>query len=97
MGNEDNEGRESDVRERIVSLIEATGQAQEKQITTEELQALKTAMSRLDQMLKTAADADVQALRGAAARLDQLLQNIGDGKDATAGLKRRRDWQSSAE
>lgn len=97
MGIQDNEGRERDVRERIVNLIQATGQAQEKQITTEELQTLKTAMSRLDHLLKTTAEADIQALQGAAARLDRLLQNIGDGKDATAGLKRRRDWQNSAE
>jgi hypothetical protein len=89
MANEDNESREREVRDRIVSLMQATEQARKQQITGEELQTLKTAASRLDQMLRTAADADVHALRIAAARLEQLLVDIGAGKDVATDLKWR--------
>jgi hypothetical protein len=91
MSNDDNHGRERDVQERILSVMQAAGQARKKQITDDELQTLKTAASRLDQMLKSTADADLEALRSAAARLDQLLADIGTGKDFTRSLKRRRD------
>ena len=97
MTNGDHEGREHDVRERIASLIRATEQARKKQITSEELQSLKTAASRLDELLNAGADADRQALKGAAARLDQLLSEIGTGKDVSSDLKRRRDWRGRDE
>jgi len=97
MNNDDNHGRERDIQERIVSLMQAAGQIPKKQITGEELQKLKTAASRLDQMLMSTADADLQALRSGAARLDQLLADIGTGKDPTSDLKRRRDWQKRGE
>ena len=79
MGDQDKEGREREVRDRIVNLLQATEQARKKQITDEELHQLKTAACRLDQMLRAAADADLEALRTAAARLDQLLAHIGAG------------------
>jgi hypothetical protein len=97
MNNDDNHGRERDVQERIKSLMQAAGQIPKKQIAGEELQKLKTAASRLDQMLKSTADADLQALRSGAARLNQLLADIGTGKDPTSNLKRRRDWQKRGE
>ena len=97
MHNEDNQDGERDVRERIVSLIQAAEQTHKKQISGEELQKLKLAASRLDEMLKSAAEADVQALKGAAARLDQLLADIGTGKDVSHDLKRRQDWQGRGE
>jgi hypothetical protein len=87
MDNEDKESREREVRGRILSVIQATEEVPKKQITNEELRTLKTAASRLDQMLKAAADADVQALKDAAARLDQLLADIGAGKNAKADVK----------
>lgn len=93
MNNENEKGREHDLRQRIVSLIRANEQALKKPITDEEVQRLKAAAARLDQMLKAAADADGQVLRSAAARLDQLLEDIGTGKDVTDDLKRRRNWQ----
>ena len=95
MNNEDN--RERDVQERIKSLMQAAGLARKKQLTGEELQKLKTAASRLDQMLKSSADADLETLRSAAARLDQLLADIGTRKDLNSGLKRRRDRQKRDE
>lgn len=94
MSNEENEDRE--VRERIASLMQATERSRVP-VTDNELQKLKAAASRLDQMLKAAADADAQALKNAAARLDQLLTKIGTGKDVSADLKRREDDQRSGE
>lgn len=94
MNSEDNRGPERDVRERIVSLMQAIGQAPNQSITGEELQELKTAASRLDQMLQAIVDADLQALRSAAARLDQLLLDIRAGVDLSRDLKRRPDWQN---
>ena len=67
MNNENEKGREHDLRQRIVSLIRANEQALKKPITDEEVQKLKAAAARLDQMLKAAVDADRQELRSAAA------------------------------
>jgi len=89
--------QDRDVREKIVSLMQSIGQAPKKQITSEELQKLKDAADRLDQMLKATKVADQQSLRSAALRLDQLLADIRDGKDVTNHLKRRRDGQSRSE
>jgi hypothetical protein len=88
MNNEDN--RECEVGKRITSLIRSMGQGPTKRITGEELQTLKTAAGRLDQMLKVAADADRQILRNAAERLDQLLIRIRTGKDVGNDYKRRK-------
>ena len=94
MSSDDNLSAERDVREKIMSLMQSIGQAPTKQITAAELQELKTAASRLDQMLKAVGDADLQALRSAAARLDQLLLEIRAGKDVSGDLKRRPEWQN---
>ena len=91
MSNEDQQDQAVDVRERIASLIQATEQARKKQVSDDELQKLKSAASRLDEMLKAVADTDAQALRSAAARLDQLLADIDTGKDIARSLKRRED------
>jgi hypothetical protein len=97
MNNEDNQDRERYLRERIVCVMRAIEQTPKKQIAVEELQKLKAAASRLDQMLKAAAEADRQALRSAAARLDQMLSDIRSGKDITNELKLRRDSQNGEE
>jgi hypothetical protein len=88
MNNEDS--RECDVGKRITSLIRSIEQSPKKRFAGEELQTLKTAAGRLDQMLKAAADADRQALTKAAGRLDQLLVNLRTGKDVGNDLKRRK-------
>ena len=86
------------MREKIVSLMLSIGQsAKKKQITSQELQKLKNAAGRLDQMLKASADADRQTLRNASVRLEKLLSDIRKGKDVTNDLKRRRDAQSRNE
>ncbi len=93
MNSGDNQGPGRDVRERIVNLMQSIGKGPKKQIPDEELRKLKGAASRLDHMLKAAANADQQAfdrkLKSAAARLDQLLSDIRAGKDVTSNLKRR--------
>jgi hypothetical protein len=89
MSNEDNQDQE--LRERIANQLRATESARTAPVTDQELQALKAAASRLDQLLKTGADADAQALRNAAARLDQILAGIGAGKDVTGEITRRRE------
>lgn len=91
MSDQDHHGPEHDLRERIVSQIHAAGRGRQKAITGEELQALKTAANRLEQMLSEATDADREALKSAAARLEKFLAEISKGKDITPGLKRRRD------
>ena len=97
MNNEDDQDRERKLRERIASLMRSNEQASKKPITSEERQKLKSAASRLDQMLRSTADADRQTLKGAAARLDQLLADIRKGKDVTAKLRRRPTEQKTDE
>ena len=91
MSNGESEDRE--VRERIASLIHATERSRAP-VSDDELQKLKAAASRLDQMLQATADADRQALGSAAARLDQLLADIRTGKDVTKYIKRRPNPQN---
>lgn len=91
MSSQDHRDPEHDLRERILSQIHATARGQPKAIKPEELQALKTAASRLEQLLSEAAEADREALTSAAARLEKLLAEINKGKDITHALKRRRD------
>lgn len=88
MNSGDNQDCGRDIRETIVRQMQSIGKGPRKQITTEELQNLKRAASRLDQILKAAADADQQALKSAAERLDQLLSDIRAGKDVSRFLKR---------
>jgi cell division septum initiation protein DivIVA len=89
MSTGDDQGRERDVRERIVGLMQSIGKGPRKQLTAEEAEKFKNAASRLDQILNAAADVDQQVLKSAAARLDRLLSDIRAGKDVTRDLKRR--------
>jgi len=95
MNDGDNEDREREIRERIVRLMRANEQAAKAPITDDEKQKLNAAAARLDQMLKTAADAEGQILISAAARLDQLLTDISEGKDISNDIKRRKSAESS--
>ena len=94
MNSGDNQGPDRDVRERIANLMQSIGKGPKKQIPNEEMQRLKSAASRLDQMLTAAASADQQALRSAAAKPDQLLSDIRAGKDVTSNLKRRENSET---
>jgi len=93
MNDESNQAPDRDLGRRIASLVRSIGHGREKQPTPEDLQRLKAAADRLDQMLKAAADADQQALRNAADRLDRLLRDIRKGKDVTSRLKQSREQQ----
>jgi hypothetical protein len=96
MSSDDSQDRERNVRDRIATFVQA---AKGKQATDEELQTLRRAVGRLDQLLadvaadeqarrKRAEEEEAQALRVAAARLDQLLTDIAK-KDAAPELKLR--------
>lgn len=91
MNDEDKQGEARDVGQRIARMIRSIGEGTENQIAGEELQKLKAAANRLDQMLKSAADADREALRNAADRLDRLLVDIRKGKDVTGRLRQSRE------
>lgn len=93
MTDDGNQDGARDLGKRITSLVRSIGQGPEKQNTGEELQKLKAAANRLDQMLKAAAEADQQALKNAADRLDRLLVDIRKGKDVTSHLKQSRERQ----
>jgi hypothetical protein len=93
MSSGDNQGNERDMRQRIVSLMQSIGQESSKPLPADELQKLKTAANRLDQMLKASGDADQQLLTNAVGRLDRLLADIRTGKDVTSNLKRRQERQ----
>ena len=89
--------QDRELRERIANQVRATESARTAAATEQELAALKAAASRLDQLLKTGADADAQALRNAAARLDQILAGIGAGKDVTGEIKKRQEGRGEGD
>ena len=89
MGDENDQNREQEVRERIASLIQANAPARSKEISREELQALHAASGRLDQLLSQAAEAEKENLKTAATRLDQMLKDLARGKDVAKTVKRR--------
>lgn len=95
MSNEENHSREQELRKRIASLVRANDQARKQQLNGDELENLKSAAGRLDQMLQASAEADQQALRTAASKLDQLLTDIRKGKDLSNVLKRRGERKDS--
>lgn len=97
MSDQDHHDPEQNLRERIVGQIHATERGTQKTLDEEELQLLKTAVTRLEEMLSAAADTDREALKTAAARLDTLLVEISKGKDVTQGMRRRRDDPSTKE
>ena len=94
MNSGDNQGPDRDVSDRIGNLMRSIGKGPTKQIPAEELQKLKGAASRMDQMLKAAANTDQPALKSAAAKLDQLLSDIRAGKDVSSKLKRKENSET---
>lgn len=95
MNSEDNHGR--DVREKIVSLMQSIGRAPRKPLDDAELQRLRSAASRLEQLLNAEVEANRQALKNASERLNRLLLDIRTGKDVTADLKKRTDREDRIE
>jgi len=90
MSSQNDQDRDRDVRERIASVLRENEQAAKKPIPHGELQNLRAAAARLEQLLSQAADADAEAMKVAAGRLDQMLQDLGTGKDVARRLKLRR-------
>lgn len=89
MSSQNDQDRDRDVRERIASVIRETEQAAKKPIPHGELQNLKGAAARLEQLLSQAADAEAEAMKVAAGRLDQMLKDLNTGKDVARRLKLR--------
>ena len=94
MSNEENHNSGVALRDRIRELMRANEQAQKKQVTEQELRNLKSAASRLDELLQSCADADRQTLSTAARRLDQLLADIRQGKDVILRRRPNREKQT---
>ena len=97
MSDDDIQNSERELRDRIGKRMQSIGQSSPKQIAPEQLQKLKTAATRLDQLLQSNANHDNESLKNAAQKLDQLLSKIIKGKDVTQELKRRRESQSGGE
>lgn len=91
MNNADNPELTDDVRQRIANLLRANAQARKRQITGEELTKLKSAASRLDQILNAAAHSQVEGLKNAVAKLDELLTEMQNGRDVSHRFKARGD------
>ena len=89
MDSGDNRNSERELREKIASRMQSIGQSSSREIPPEQLESLKTAASRLDQLLQSNADNDQQSMKNAALKLDQLLSKIRKGKDVTQDLKRK--------
>ncbi|PYX32053.1 MAG: hypothetical protein DMG77_04360 [Acidobacteria bacterium] len=99
MSNGENQDRERYLRDRIATIVQAHEPARRKHPTNEEIQILRRAVGRLDQLIADAAadeearcrrakEEEAQALRIAAARLDQLLTDIAT-KETALELKLR--------
>jgi hypothetical protein len=79
------------VGERIAEVIRTHEATTRNKVSVEELQKLKVAAGRLEQLLAVAADAESEDLKKAASRLDQLLKDLGAGKDVATGFRVRRE------
>ena len=104
MSSDGNNSGPSDVRDRIASFMRTEAQARPKEVAQEDVQTLRAAAGRLDQLLNKIEEArwkedrekDVQTLRAAAYRLDRLLAGI-TGKEIMPELKLRRSKENRAE
>lgn len=99
MSNDDNQSRARDVRDRIASFMQADEHARRKPVTEADVQTLRAAAERLDQLLADVAkdeqvpskqftDEDLHKFRAAAGRLDQLLARVA-GKEVVTEWKQR--------
>jgi hypothetical protein len=86
--NENGSGSPNQPEGRIARFMRAN-QIGKVQVPDQELQRLKAAAQRLDQLLADVRNLEVQALREAAARLDRLLEEVAAGQDLTSRFTRR--------
>jgi hypothetical protein len=97
----DSQNRERDARDRIATLMRASREAPQKEITEEEVKELRTASARLDKLLASVAEdeearrkelaaKEVETLRAASTRLDQLLTDASKGTVPALKLRPRK-------
>jgi hypothetical protein len=91
MSSDDHQDDARTVGDRIAEVIRSNDLVPKKTLSDDELQMLKTAAGRLDQLLSDAANAETVELKIAVSKLDQLLKNISAGKDIAPALRLRRD------
>jgi len=91
MSSEDHQDDARTVGDRIAEVIRANEHAPKKTLTDDELQNLKAAAGRLEQLLSDAANAETEKLKTAVSKLDQLLKTISSGKDVAPALRLRKD------
>jgi hypothetical protein len=94
MPDDDSQDPQRALCERIVTLMRANEQARKQPVSDDERQKLKSAVSRLEQMLNAAADGQRRVLASAAERLDGLLRDMRNGKDLTVKIRVRRDGKN---
>ena len=86
---DDHQNPPRDPRDRIAAFVQAHQQPLPKQVAREDVQKLKAAAGKLDQLLEKVAaqsrnkhvtDEDLQTLKAAAGKLDDLLADRGQGR-----------------
>jgi hypothetical protein len=90
MTTDEKQDEDRAIGERIAEVMRAHESAVRNNISQDELQTLKAAAGRLEQLLADAAGAETEDLKKAASRLDQLLKELGAGKDIATGFRVRR-------
>jgi cell division protein ZapA (FtsZ GTPase activity inhibitor) len=91
MNSHEKQDQDRTVGERIAEVIRAHESTGKINTNREELDKLKAAAGRLEQLLAEAADAEKEDLKKAATRLDQLLKDLEKGKDVAPGFRVRRE------
>ena len=89
MSTDEKQDQDHTIGERISEVMRAHESAP-RSMSQDELQKLKAAAGRLEQLLADAAGAETEDLKKAASRLDQLLKELGAGKDIASGFRVRR-------
>jgi len=90
MSTDEKQDEDRTIGERIAEAMRAHESGTRNNISQDELQKLKAAAGRLEQLLSDAADSETEDLKKAASRLDQLLKELGAGKDIAHGFRVRR-------
>ena len=96
MSTDANNSPQVDVRDRIANFMKTDGQVRPKEMAQEDVQTLRAAAGRLDQLLneieearrKEAREKDMKMLQAATSCLDHLLAGM-TGKEAMPELKLR--------
>jgi hypothetical protein len=91
MSAHEKQDEDRSVGERIAEVMRAHEPVVGEKISQLDLQKLKAAAERLEQLLADAAGAEKDDLKKAASRLDQLLKDLGAGKDVAPGFRVRRE------